>query len=212
MKKFKIQISSRLLYDESDVKKSNQIGKDLKELELGFPEIRKKSEQMKEGIWIASENLRKANLLNFSVAKKKEFQTALYIAQGAVMVPLEEFNNRRADLLGRLERLSRELRAEICQYLEDYISQVEQIKSMEELSRSPNFNLEVSIVQDNYKMCEEMINSLVAFKREIVAMARQSFDEILEEVEKFESKVNVINVFTFEREEIIRPLPMEVSK
>ena len=206
MKKFKIQISNRFVYDKEDEKKIREIVKELKKMEGQYSEVVKESERAKEKYWLVSEEVRKGNVLNFSTARKQELRAKLWAAESGVTGPLKSHSERWHGLCEEAGALTCELRAEIRGYLEGYISEIESIKTVQELSRDPNFDVEIQVTQNNLEACENVASRLRDFKGRVLAMTTESFGDIVEAVKAFENEVNGIDLFEFEREEVTRPL------
>lgn len=212
MGKFRVRIIDHLYVDREKEALSKNLVSELKKLEAIFPKVQAKSEEDKEEIWLISEELRKATFLDYPVSKRGEIQARLWKAQAAVQTPLKEYGDRRSQLLGENELLTKDLKKEIVEYLEKSLEEVQKLKSARIIDTQKRFvdrgnkgemDIEVRTVEDNHSTIETLVKSLVNFRFEIRnKTSGLSYGEILERVREFEAQVNSLDVNAMEKKEV----------
>ena len=209
--KFQIRIVGRLFLKTEDEAMSEKLVSDLRKLEATFSKIQAQSEELKEEVWEASERLRKATFLN-NLAKKKEAQAELWRAESAVKSPLQAYQADHGKLIEENERLTKDLKSEIVEYVEKSLEEAQKLRTARTVERQKKFidlgirgekDVEVRTVEDNYAVIETVVNSLVGFKFEIRnKMSGLSYGGILERVRKFEAQVNSLDVMAMQKKEL----------
>jgi hypothetical protein len=223
MKKFKIQISDLLLYNRDDAARSKTIAAELKAMEAKAPEIKAQSEAAKEAYWTAYQELQKSIILNYPLAERKRLQAVLWQAEGAVKGPLKDQADRWHKLSGEAEALTRELREDVYNHVQNYI-----VAAIAEKKATPSSSdkrwtdkgewgssEKVHIISQNFATVDAIVTLLQEFRglvcsggrpklcvNNVVGMQRLSHDEIVEQVRLFEKQVNAIDIFQQVSEEI----------
>ena len=207
MRKFKIMIVGwlKMFFPTEDSVKSDEKAKVRKKMESELLQIAAAEGPAREAYWQAHENFKKGHVVGLPADEIKKLEQELRMAQGQLQIPRASFNKRWHELCGEIDLLTRPLRSEIINLLNRYILEVESIQSSYELEKRPDFDVEIHLVENNFLACSKMIDCLVTFRRRVLTMTSVPFTDILKEVEEFEAMANKIDVYEFNKEEVISP-------